>query len=70
MVILVHTNVYERFDLFILILQDEQAMYLYTLENERFMVSLVNCDMQGGLNRVRQENNLDKWEIVRALKCE
>lgn len=47
-------------------------MYLYTLENERFTVALVNCGVQGGLNSVSQENHLNKCqcEIVRALKCE
>ncbi|RWR94299.1 Nucleic acid-binding proteins superfamily isoform 1 [Cinnamomum micranthum f. kanehirae] len=52
--------------------EDEQAMYLYTLENERFTVALVNCGVQDGLNSVYQENHLNKCkcEIVRALKCE
>ncbi|KAJ8623387.1 hypothetical protein MRB53_031916 [Persea americana] len=52
--------------------EDEQAMYLYTLENERFTVALVNCGVQGELNSVSQENHLNKCkcEIVRALKCE
>ncbi|KAF6170943.1 hypothetical protein GIB67_014760 [Kingdonia uniflora] len=53
--------------------EDEQAMYMYTIENERFMAAIVSSK--------RQENNVDvenmngdsdvvTWEIVRALKCE
>lgn len=51
--------------------EDEQAMYLYTLENEKFMVAIVSCEVQADeLNGVCQENNSTKWEIVRSLKCE
>ncbi|PIA61070.1 hypothetical protein AQUCO_00300529v1 [Aquilegia coerulea] len=52
--------------------EDDQAMYLYTLENERFTVAIVNCKRQiygdtVGLNR---EVDSCTWEIARALKCE
>ncbi|XP_077240770.1 nucleic acid-binding proteins superfamily isoform X2 [Tasmannia lanceolata] len=50
---------------------DEQAMYLYTLENERFTVAIVYCKRQSdgsdGFNRV---NDSAMWEIARAQKCE
>ncbi|KAJ6848450.1 uncharacterized protein M6B38_274375 [Iris pallida] len=48
--------------------EDEQAMYLYTLQNERFMVAIVNTDQK---NRpVLNQNNDPIWEIARAQKCE
>ncbi|KAK1277629.1 hypothetical protein QJS04_geneDACA007060 [Acorus gramineus] len=52
--------------------EDEQAMYLYTLENERYMVAIVNCkkgvDELG--SSLDQANDFITWEIARAMKCE
>ncbi|MCL7048283.1 hypothetical protein MKW94_005958 [Papaver nudicaule] len=57
--------------------EDEQAMYLYTLMNERFIVAIVNCSRQeesygdtDNLDNLNQENGTVIWEIARALKCE
>ncbi|OVA16786.1 hypothetical protein BVC80_1543g242 [Macleaya cordata] len=52
--------------------EDEQAMYLYTLENERFMVAIVNCNRQGDgdVDSLNREKETVTWEIARALKCE
>ncbi|XP_022760697.1 uncharacterized protein LOC111306929 isoform X2 [Durio zibethinus] len=43
--------------------EDEQVMYPSSLENERFMVALVNCKRQPEADAV-------SWEITRALKRE
>ncbi|XP_058076610.1 uncharacterized protein LOC131225162 [Magnolia sinica] len=51
--------------------EDEQAMYLYTLENERFMAAIVNNKRRSnGLDGSNLENDSTTWEIVRTLKCE
>jgi hypothetical protein len=47
-------------------------MYPSSLENERFMVAVVNCKRQSdgiGAGPVL-ENEAVSWEITRALKCE
>ncbi|XP_031250574.1 uncharacterized protein LOC116108466 [Pistacia vera] len=49
--------------------EEEQAMYPSSLENERFMVALVNGKRQiEGLTL--QTHDAYSWEITRALKCE
>ncbi|XP_050239803.1 uncharacterized protein LOC126688911 [Quercus robur] len=52
--------------------EEEQVMYPSSLENERFMVALVNCKKQGyGVSGgLIQENDDVSWEITRALKFE
>lgn len=47
-------------------------MYPSSLENERFMVALVNCKKKGyGVSGgLIQENDDVSWEITRALKFE
>lgn len=48
-------------------------MYPSSLENEKFVVALVNCRRQGyGLGGRLTEEHGDEvmWEITRALKCE
>ncbi|KAF9605767.1 hypothetical protein IFM89_018433 [Coptis chinensis] len=52
--------------------EDEQAMYLYTLENERFMIAIVNCKRQVDVDADSLSGGIDSsaWEITRALKCE
>ncbi|RZC88321.1 hypothetical protein C5167_016128 [Papaver somniferum] len=57
--------------------EDEQAMYLYTLVNEKFIVTIVNCNRQEENYRdmdysdyLSRENESVIWEIAHALKCE
>ncbi|XVF28211.1 hypothetical protein REPUB_Repub15cG0009800 [Reevesia pubescens] len=52
--------------------EDEQVMYPSSLENERFMVALVNCKRQGygSCDNLTPEADAVSWEITRALKCE
>ncbi|XWS08494.1 hypothetical protein CRYUN_Cryun40dG0007200 [Craigia yunnanensis] len=54
--------------------EDEQVMYPSSLENERFMVALVNCKQQGygscGSLTPEAADAAVSWEITRALKCE
>ncbi|XP_068659198.1 uncharacterized protein [Aristolochia californica] len=51
--------------------EDEQAMYLYTLQNERFTVAIVNSSrLTDVVDHPSQENGSVRWEIVRALKSE
>ncbi|KAJ6772203.1 NUCLEIC ACID-BINDING PROTEINS SUPERFAMILY [Salix koriyanagi] len=52
--------------------EDEQFMYPSSLENESFVVALVNCQRQGyGLSQsITQEADAIPWEITRALRCE
>ncbi|KAI3916323.1 hypothetical protein MKW98_004764 [Papaver atlanticum] len=57
--------------------EDEQAMYLYTLVNEKFIVTIVNCSRQeenygdmDNLDNSNRENETVIWEIAHALKCE
>lgn len=47
-------------------------MYPSSLENERFMVAVVNCKRQsGGIgDGLILENDAVSLEITRALKCE
>ncbi|XP_020697697.1 uncharacterized protein LOC110110524 isoform X1 [Dendrobium catenatum] len=51
--------------------EDEQAMYLYTLKNERFMIAIVHslpkperCFVSGS------KEDYPIWEITRAQKCD
>ncbi|XP_073106708.1 uncharacterized protein [Elaeis guineensis] len=56
---------------FVALPEDEQAMYLYTLEHERYMVAIVNCKMcSDGTSAALDQENIPSWEIVRAQKCE
>ncbi|KAL8153669.1 hypothetical protein V2J09_011429 [Rumex salicifolius] len=50
--------------------EEEQVMYPVSLENERYMVLMVNCSQQGTIygDRVSSEHAKAKWEITRALK--
>ena len=49
--------------------QDEQAMYLYTLQNESFIVAIVNTRKRvDGCDAT--DEALPDWEITRAQKCE
>ncbi|KAM6548565.1 hypothetical protein CsatB_020241 [Cannabis sativa] len=48
--------------------EEEQVMYPSSLENERFMVALVNCNIEG-YGQI-SDNDMISWEITRALKCE
>ncbi|XP_048326191.1 uncharacterized protein LOC107403862 [Ziziphus jujuba] len=52
--------------------EEEQVMYPSSLENERFMVALVNCKRQiSGVNDgFLLEGDAISWEITCALKCE
>jgi hypothetical protein len=47
-------------------------MYPSSLENESFIVALVNCQGQGyGFSQsITQEADAIPWEITRALRCE
>ncbi|PPS16781.1 hypothetical protein GOBAR_AA03786 [Gossypium barbadense] len=52
---------------------DEQVMYPSSLENERFIVALVNCKrlaVHGSRDSQTPEADAVSWEITRALKCE
>lgn len=53
-------------------LQEEQVMYPSSLENERFMVAIVNCKRQGSGpgDALMLETEGTSWEITRALKCD
>ena len=52
--------------------QEEQFMYPSSLENESFIVALVNCRRQGyGQNQsLTLESNGVPWEIARAQRCD
>ncbi|KAF7837720.1 nucleic acid-binding-like protein [Senna tora] len=51
--------------------EEEQVMYPSSLENERFMVALVNCKREGyGLMNGLSPDDAISWEITRAYKCE
>ncbi|TYH04134.1 hypothetical protein ES288_A09G275000v1 [Gossypium darwinii] len=53
--------------------EDEQVMYPSSLENERFIVALVNCKrlaVHGSRDSQTPEADAVSWEITRALKCE
>lgn len=45
--------------------QEEQLMYPSSLENERFIVAVVNCGTQGG--KTGEQERIE-WEITRAIK--
>ncbi|XP_024197123.1 uncharacterized protein LOC112200331 [Rosa chinensis] len=52
--------------------EEEQVMYPASLDNERFMVAIVNCKRQGsgpGDALVLATEGIS-WEITRALKCD
>lgn len=46
--------------------QEEQIIYPSSLENEKFVVALVNCGTEGRL--VEYEHETIEWEITRAVK--
>uniref|UniRef100_A0A2N9IKJ7 Cell division control protein 24 OB domain-containing protein n=1 Tax=Fagus sylvatica TaxID=28930 RepID=A0A2N9IKJ7_FAGSY len=53
--------------------EEEQVMYPSSLENEKFMVAIVNCKNRqsyGDNGGLIPENDDVSWEITRALKCE
>ncbi|KAG7995347.1 hypothetical protein I3843_01G104200 [Carya illinoinensis] len=53
--------------------EEEQVMYPSSLENERFVVAVVNCKRQGyaiGDGCRILENDAASWEITRAFRCE
>ncbi|KAK4265900.1 hypothetical protein QN277_026890 [Acacia crassicarpa] len=51
--------------------EEEQVMYPSSLENESFMVALVNCKNESyGLTQGPSLDNSTAWEITRAYKCE
>ncbi|KAK9287661.1 hypothetical protein L1049_016098 [Liquidambar formosana] len=52
--------------------EEEQVMYPSSLENEKFMVAIVNCRKHGyGVgDSLDLEDDTVMWEITRALKCE
>ncbi|KAK6930277.1 Cell division control protein 24, OB domain 2 [Dillenia turbinata] len=52
--------------------EEEQIMYFSSLENERFIVAIVNCQRQvlGPRDGQTQEYDDVAWEITRAQKCE
>ena len=53
----------------LIIAQDERAMYLYTLQNESFMVAIANTSKRvDGCGA--SDEALPVWEITRAQKCE
>lgn len=56
----------------VLILQEEQVMYPSSLENENFVVAIVNCRRRSSTygNNLNFANDPLSWEITRALKCE
>ncbi|KAF8708674.1 hypothetical protein HU200_030056 [Digitaria exilis] len=49
--------------------QDERALYLYSLQNESFMVAIANTSKRIDGCAVNDEA-LPVWEITRAQKCE
>ncbi|EXB71060.1 hypothetical protein L484_004195 [Morus notabilis] len=52
--------------------EEEQIMFFSSLHKERFIVALVNCNMEvyGQSDGFVHENDSVSWEITRALKCE
>lgn len=50
--------------------EEEQVIYPCSLENEKFMIALVNCGQQETTFKecVTAENDMIPWEITRALK--
>ncbi|XP_057417319.1 uncharacterized protein LOC130711635 [Lotus japonicus] len=50
--------------------EEEQLMYPSSLENERFMVALVNCKRDGLVTDELLLDDSTSWEITRASKCE
>ncbi|XP_042516134.1 uncharacterized protein LOC122090560 isoform X2 [Macadamia integrifolia] len=52
--------------------EEEQAMYPSSLENEEFMVAIVNCkrEINGLCNGLNLGHDPVMWEITCALKCE
>lgn len=54
----------------IILFQEEQLMYPSSLENEKFMVALVNCKQEGCVTYDLLPDNSVSWEITRAYKYE
>ncbi|XP_012573329.1 uncharacterized protein [Cicer arietinum] len=50
--------------------EEEQLMYPSSLENEKFMVALVNCKREGCVAYDLLPDDSISWEITRAYKCE
>ncbi|KAK7291714.1 hypothetical protein RIF29_07082 [Crotalaria pallida] len=55
---------------FCILPEDEQIMYPSSLENEKFMVALVNCKQGSHGTHDLLPNDSTSWEITRAYKCE
>lgn len=45
-------------------------MYLYTLQNEEFMVAIVKGKKRGDEFLLLSQEHFPEWEITRAQKCE
>jgi hypothetical protein len=45
-------------------------MYLYTLQNESFMVAIANTSKRVDGCAVSDDGALPVWEVTRAQKCE
>lgn len=54
----------------VILFQEEQLMYPSSLENETFMVALVNCKPEGCVTYDLLPDDSISWEITRAYKCE
>lgn len=54
--------------------EDEQAMYLYTIENEEFMVAICknmySNDYNQKTHNTDPESAMPTWRVARALKCD
>lgn len=54
--------------------EDEQAMYLYTIQNEEFMVAICKNMYSNDYNRkaydMDPDSGLPTWRVARALKCD
>ncbi|KAJ4795392.1 Nucleic acid-binding proteins superfamily [Rhynchospora pubera] len=50
--------------------EDERAMYLYTLQEESFMVAMVYCKITGDKHNNTSDGSFPDWEITRAQKVD
>ncbi|OAY62583.1 hypothetical protein ACMD2_01183, partial [Ananas comosus] len=55
-------------DEFLMLPEDERAMYLYTLQNEEFMVAIVKGKKRGDEFLLLSQEHFPEWEITRAQK--
>lgn len=66
-----NSSCYNQIYLVTFIVQDEQLIYPSSLENEKFTVAIVNCQMRiNGSERHLPIHGVDKnlWEITSASK--